>query len=144
MVDDGRGHLVKKYFSLRSDCNKCPIRNTCISDKAKTKRVQHSIYKSHFEKAEERQKSNKGQIMKLKRSSTVEPVWGTLINFLGLRRMTSRGITCANQALLLASACCNLKKYLKYIQRGGITNANSIQETIGDFLYFFFTFPKFI
>ena len=142
VVDDGRGHLVKKYFSLRSDCNKCPIRNTCISDKAKTKRVQHSIYKSHFEKAEERQKSEKGQIMKRKRSSTVEPVWGTLINFLGLRRMTSRGIKCANQALLMASACYNLKKYLKYIQRRGITNANTRQETIGDFLIRFFTFPK--
>ena len=129
---------------MRSDCNKCPIRNSCISDKAKTKRVQHSIHKPQFEKAEERQRSLNGQIMKRKRSSTVEPVSGTLINFLGLRRMTSRGIKCANQALLMASACYNLKKYLKYIQRRGITTANSMQETIGDFLICFLTVPKLI
>lgn len=36
-------------------------------------------------------------------------VWGTLINFLGLRRMTSRGLKCANLALLMAAACYNLK-----------------------------------
>ncbi len=24
VVDDGRGHLVKKYFSLQSDCRNCP------------------------------------------------------------------------------------------------------------------------
>jgi transposase len=144
IVDDGKGNEVKKYFSLRSDCKKCPIRNTCISDKAKAKRVQHSIYKSHFEKAEARQQSIKGRIMKRKRSSTVEPVWGTLINFLGLRRMTSRGIKCANQALLMAATCYNLKKYLKHIQRRGITNANAIQKNIGDFFICFFTAPKLI
>jgi transposase len=142
VVDDGKGNAVKKYFSKRSDCNKCPIRNTCISDKAKAKRVQHSIYKPQFEKAEERQRSAKGQIMKRKRSSTVEPVWGTLINFLGLRRMTSRGLKCANQALLMAAACYNLKKYLKYIQRRGITNALAIQENMRPLFYLFFAIPK--
>ena len=81
-------------------------------------------------------------ILKRKRSSTVEPVWGTLINFLGLRRMTSRGIKCANQALLMASACYNFKKYLKYIQRRGITSANTMQETIGDFLIRFSLFQN--
>ena len=141
-VDDSKGHLVKKYFSLKSDCDKCPIRSTCISDKARAKRVQHSIYKPQFERALERQRSIKGQIMKRKRSSTVEPVWGTLINFLGLRRMTSRGIKCANQALLMAATCYNLKKYLKHIQRRGITNANAIQKNIGDFFICFFTVPK--
>lgn len=52
-VDDGRGHLVKKYFSLQSDCKNCPLRKTCISDKAKTKKVQHSIYKAELERAKQ-------------------------------------------------------------------------------------------
>ncbi len=144
VVDDGKGNAVKKYFSKRSDCKKCPIRNTCISDKAKAKRVQHSIYKPQFEKAVERQHSIKGRIMKRKRSSTVEPVWGKLINFLGLRRMTSRGIKCANQSLLMAATCYNLKKYLRHIQRSGITNANAVKQNIGDFFICFLADPKLI
>lgn len=117
VVDDGRGHPVRKYFSLKSDCDKCPIRNTCITEKAKTKKVQHSVYKKELEEAIARQRSIKGKVMKRKRSSTVEPVWGTLINFSGLRRMTSRGLKCANQALLMAACCYNLKKYMKHISK---------------------------
>lgn len=44
VVDDGIGHAVKKYFSLQSDCNNCPLRKSCISDTAKTKKVQHSAF----------------------------------------------------------------------------------------------------
>ena len=115
VVDDGRGHPVKKYFSLRSECNKCPIRNSCISDKAKTKKVQHSIYKEELERAKARQQTVKAKAMKRKRSSTVEPVWGTLINFTGMKRLNARGLKAANKMLLLAATVYNLKKWLKFI-----------------------------
>jgi transposase len=113
-VDDGRGHLVKKYYSLQSDCKNCPLRKTCISDKAKTKKVQHSIYKAELERAKARQQTVKATVMKRKRSSTVEPVWGTLINFTGMKRLNARGIKAANKMLLLAATVYNLKKWLKY------------------------------
>jgi Transposase DDE domain len=54
-------------------------------------------------------------VMKRKRSSTVEPVWGTLINFMGMKRMNARGLAAANKVLILASACYNLKKWLRFI-----------------------------
>lgn len=114
IVDDGRGHLVKKYFSLQSDCKNCPLRKTCISDKAKTKKVQHSIYKTELERAKARQQTVKAKVMKRKRSSTVEPVWGTLINFTGMKRLNARGIKAANKMLLLAATVYNLKKWLRY------------------------------
>ncbi len=114
VVDDGRGHLVKKYFSLQSDCNNCPLRNSCISDKAKTKKVQHSIYKAELERAKARQQTVKAKVMKRKRSSTVEPVWGTLINFTGMKRLNARGIKAANKMLLLAATVYNLKKWLRF------------------------------
>ncbi|QEC66353.1 hypothetical protein FRZ67_03185 [Panacibacter ginsenosidivorans] len=110
----GRGHLVKKYFSLQSDCKNCPLRKTCISDKAKTKKVQHSIYKAELERAKARQQTVKARVMKRKRSSTVEPVWGTLINFTGMKRLNARGIKAANKMLLLAATVYNLKKWLRY------------------------------
>lgn len=115
IVDDGRGHPVKKYFSLQSDCRNCPLRKSCITDKAKTKKIQHSIYKAELERAKARQQTIKAKVMKRKRSSTVEPVWGTLINFMGTKRINARGLPAANKILLLAATCYNLKKWLKFI-----------------------------
>jgi transposase len=115
VVDDGRGHPVKKYFSLQSDCNSCPLRKNCISDKAKTKKVQHSIYKAELERAKARQQTVKAKVMKRKRSSTVEPVWGTLINFTGMKRLNARGLKAANKMLLLSATVYNLKKWLRFM-----------------------------
>ena len=137
-VDDGRGHLVKKYFSLQSDCKNCPLRKTCISDKAKTKKVQHSIYKAELERAKARQQTVKARVMKRKRSSTVEPVWGTLINFTGMKRLNARGLKAANKMLLLAATVYNLKKWLRYttpktaIKAMALVQTNC-RESIGSF-----------
>jgi transposase len=114
VVDDGKGHPVKKYFSLQSDCNNCLLRKSCISDKAKVKKVQHSIYKAELERAKARQQTVKAKVMKRKRSSTVEPVWGTLINFTGMKRLNARGLKAANKMLLIAASVYNLKKWLKF------------------------------
>lgn len=114
IVDDGRGHPVKKYFSLQSDCKNCPVRKTCITEKAKTKKIQHSIYKQELERAKARQQTVQAKAMKRKRSSTVEPVWGTLINFMGIKRINARGLAAANKILIVAAACYNLKKWLKF------------------------------
>jgi Transposase DDE domain len=49
-----------------------------------------------------------------KRSSTVEPVLGTLINFLNMKKINSRGMTQANKHVLMAALTYNLKKLLKF------------------------------
>jgi hypothetical protein len=76
--------------------------------------VQHSIYKAELERAKERAQTVKAKVMKRKRSSTVEPVWGTLINFTGMKRLNARGLKAANKMLLLAATVYNLKKWLKF------------------------------
>ena len=58
--------------------------------------------------------SVKGKRMKLLRSSTVEPVFGSLINHTGLKRINTKGLTQANKCMLVAAAAYNLKKLLKY------------------------------
>jgi hypothetical protein len=45
----------------------------------------------------------------------VEPVIGTLVNFLGMRRVNTRGIKLANKCLLVAATCYNLKRLLKWM-----------------------------
>jgi hypothetical protein len=52
--------------------------------------------------------------MKGKRQSTVEPVFGTLKEFLGLRKVNTIGIRQANKCMHLAAIAYNLKKYLKH------------------------------
>lgn len=55
--------------------------------------------------------------MKKLRSSTVEPVLGTLINFMGVRRIWTRGLENAGKFMLGAAAAYNLKKWLNYNDR---------------------------
>ena len=124
LVDDGKGNPVKKYFSLRSDCKNCPLRKNCIGDTAKQKKVQRSYFAPLYETVKQRTESAKGQRMRRKRSSTVEPVWGTLMNFMAARRINARGLAAANKILIMASACYNLKKWMKFISRKA--NANAI------------------
>jgi hypothetical protein len=102
---------------LQSDYKNCAVKNTCISDKAKTKKVQHSIYKVDLERAKARQQTVKAKVMKRKRNSTVQPVWGTLTNFTGMKRLNARGIKAVNKMLLLAPTVYNLKKWLKFVSK---------------------------
>ena len=55
--------------------------------------------------------------MKKKRQSTVEPVFGTLTQFMGLRKVNTRGIKQANKVMLMAGTAYNIKKYLKFIKK---------------------------
>ena len=50
-----------------------------------------------------------------RRSVTVEPVLGTLINFFNMKRINSRGMTQANKHVLMSRLSYNLKKYLRFI-----------------------------
>ena len=43
-----------------------------------------------------------------------EPVLGTLINFLNMKRVNTRGIDLATKHILFAALAYNLKKYLKF------------------------------
>jgi len=131
IVDDGKGNPVKKYFSLRSDCKNCPLRNNCISDKAKQKKIQRSYYTPLYEAAKERTQSAKGQKMRRKRSSTVEPVWGTLMNFMAAKRINARGLSAANKTLIMAAACYNLKKWMKFITTKAKSNAAVMSKAAG-------------
>ncbi|MDD7888284.1 transposase [Flavivirga sp. 57AJ16] len=50
--------------------------------------------------------------MKAKRQSTVEPVFGTPTQFMGLRKINTIGIKQANKRMQLSAIAYNLKKYL--------------------------------
>jgi hypothetical protein len=72
------------------------------------------------------------------RSRTVEPVLGTLINFLNMRRLNSRGMASANKHVLLSAMCYNLKKLMKFDRNKVKIVAKSLQKPsliVGEFLF---------
>ena len=74
--------------------------------------------------------TQKAKRMKKLRSSTVEPVLGTLVNYLGMRRVNTRGIEQANKCMLMAAIAYNLKKLLKFTTRKVQTNVTAMQVNL--------------
>jgi hypothetical protein len=101
------------YFTRRSDCKNCPIKLACIG-KSYEKKISITYYKDEYNRAIARVNSKMGKIMKARRQSTVEPVFGSLINNLGMRKINTIGIRQANKNMLMAAVASNLKKYLKF------------------------------
>jgi len=99
-----------------------------------------TIWVEQYERNNERVKSRFGRQMKSKRQSTVEPVWGTLTQFMGLRKINTIGIKQANKVMHLAATAYNLKKLLKFITTKvetavGVMSPELALKTV--FLWFF-------
>lgn len=108
-----KGILLKEYKIGSKDCSDCPIRIECHK-KSRGKKIVITAYKQEYDRVLNRANSKQGQYMKKIRHSTVEPVFGTLINFMGLRKICTIGIKQANKVMIMAGVAYNLKKYLKY------------------------------
>lgn len=87
-----------------------------------------SLDKPYYDEMHRRLQTRRAKLYKKLRSATVEPVLGTMINFMGLRRIGSRGIKQANKYMLGAATAYNLKKWLRYIIRKSRTAAQQIPQ----------------
>lgn len=124
---------TKVYLTKPSQCKSCPIKSECIKNSPE-KKITITYYRDEYERAIARVKSRYGQYIKRKRSSTVEPVFGTLTQFLGLRKINTRGISNANKGMLVAGMAYNLKKYLKYSQKLARSEAKAARKAMLDFM----------
>jgi transposase len=110
------GYQMKVYRSSAKDCGPCPLRSVCIG-KSDFKKIDDSIDKPLYDRMHARwQTVNREKIRQL-RSSTVEPVLGTLVNYLAMRRVNTRGIKQAAKCILMSAIAYNLKKLLKWESR---------------------------
>jgi len=107
------GYTKKEYRSSTKDCKHCPLRQQCIGT-SPNKRITESIHKPLYDLMDARMQTKYARRMMRLRQSTVEPVLGTLVNFLGMRRINTRGIQKADKCMLMAAAAYNLKKLLKF------------------------------
>jgi len=118
------GYWMKQYCTTGKNCSGCPLRDDCFAYKAKQKRViiKETLEKPYYDRMHIRMETRKAKIMMKLRQSTVEPVIGTLVNYLGIKKVNSKGLSQANKYLTLAAVAYNLKKMLKHTS-GRIKNA---------------------
>ncbi len=132
------GYQMKVYRSSSKDCGHCPLRSKCIG-KSDFKKIDDSVDKPYYDRMHERLQTNKAKRMKKLRSSTVEPVLGTLVNFLGMRRVNTRGVEGANKCMLMAAVAYNLKKLMKFatkkVQADVKALQKSLENTFSDFIH---------
>lgn len=112
-TDSRDNSQTKFYYSSAKDCQPCTFRAECIKN-AKYKQIGDTIDKPYYDQMYSRVKSKMGQKMKKLRSSTVEPVIGTLLYFRGMKKVYTKGIDLANKHVLLAATAYNLKKLLAF------------------------------
>ncbi len=143
-IKDNNGYPMREYRSSRKDCVGCPLRSTCIG-KSFEKSIRDTIDKPYYDKMHERLKTPYAKKMKKLRQSTVEPVLGTLINFLGMRRVNTRGIQSATKCMLMAAVAYNLKKMMKFKPTKPMANSAQLRQEANSFFdaigYLFFTPP---
>jgi len=114
IVTEAAGYTNRIYRSIYATCKDCPLRSTCMG-KSSIKKIADSTDKPLYDRMHRKMQTAYGKRMAKIRSKTVEPVLGTLINYLNMKRVNARGIKQANKHVLMASLCYNLKKYLKFI-----------------------------
>ena len=116
----------KEYRSSSKQCKGCALASSCLGKTAKEKKFSVTYYQEAYERNIARVHSKKGKYMKAKRQSTVKPVFGTLAQFMGLRKINTIGIQQANKVMHMAAIGYNLKKYLKFISKNVKTDTKAI------------------
>jgi len=140
---DKKGYYKKQYRSSAKDCGKCPLKTSCIGGRADYKKLEETTDKYLYDEMHQRLQTAYAKRMKKLRHSTVEPVLGTLINFMGLRRIWTRGKQQANKFMLGAATAYNLKKWLNHQPTNRQTKINIIKKGLQSFYSFLFNITLF-
>ena len=142
IITTSLGYKMKVYRSSAKDCGPCPLRSICIG-KSDFKKIDDSIDKPYYDRMHQRlQMVNRERIRRL-RSSIVEPVLGTLVNYLAMRRVSTRGIKQASKCVLMSAIAYNLKKLLKWQSKKINLAAMTMREANKSLSSCFFDFSRY-
>jgi transposase len=112
-ISSRKNNFRKIYWSSKAECKNCPCKTKCIGV-AGFKTLEDTTDKQYYDRMHERATSIKGKRMKTLRSATVEPVLATLLCFVGMRKVYTKGIDLANKHVLMAATAYNIKKLLRF------------------------------
>ena len=119
---DSDGRLGKRYAAFSRDCRQGAYKPSC-APKSKERQLLRTAYVAHYRRALARQQSRQGRYMRRLRQRTKEPVFGSLLQHYGLRRVNTRGCSSAHKTMLLPAIAFNLKKLLKHHSKQTISLA---------------------
>jgi transposase len=123
------GYQKKLYRSAVEDCRDCPLCTQCMGQ-GSSKQLEDSVDKPYYDRMHIRMQTAKAKRMIRRRSATVEPVIGTLVNYLGMKRVNTRGLELANKCMLMAAVAYNLKKLFKYQSLSRATMVNALEAVV--------------
>ncbi|MBC7914903.1 MAG: IS1182 family transposase [Pyrinomonadaceae bacterium] len=126
------GYWMKRYSLSTKECANCPFTDECSAFNIKNKHatIRETIDKPYYDRMHVRMQTRKAKILLKKRQSTVEPVIGTLVNYLGMKRVNTKGLEQANKCLTMSAIAYNLKKLLKHTSRHIQGNVQKINHLI--------------
>lgn len=136
---DSKGYVKKTYRSSETACKNCPLREQCCGAATKFKKIDDSIDKPYYDRMHEKLTRNPAYTKRISkiRSRTVEPVLGTLLNYLNMKRLNSRGMKSANKHVLLSALTYNLKKLIKFSRPKLFTPTIALQKIEGQIHSYF-------
>jgi hypothetical protein len=108
------GVYNKEYRISRKECKQCPLKDQCTGYKKNGTVLRDTIDRPYYERMHVRMQTKKAKVLMKKRQSTVEPVIGTLVNYLGMRKVNTKGLQQANKCMTLSAVAYNIKKLLKH------------------------------
>ncbi len=134
---DSKGYHKMQYRSSQNICKNCPLRRECCGVSTKFKKIEDSIHKPLYDRMHAKFQANTAYAKRIVRirSRTVEPVLGTLLNFLNMKRVNTRGIQLANKHVLMAALVYNLKKYMKFGRKKTLDKLQEMQAAAQNFAF---------
>lgn len=129
MQFDG-GYFMKRYLVNRKECKDCPLQEECSAYRKNITQIRETIDKPYYDRMHIRMQTIKGKRMMKLRQCTVEPVIGTLVNYLGIKKVNSKGLEQANKCLTMAALAYNLKKMIKHQSRKIKTNIKTCLKRV--------------
>jgi len=106
------GTRKKEYRARKHICTGCPLRSSCLGKSAQEKKFSVTYYRAKYFLNIVRVESPLGRYMKGKGQSRVEPVFGTLTQFMGQGKINTVGFAKANKVMHLSAIAYNLKTCL--------------------------------
>jgi hypothetical protein len=76
----------------------------------------------------QRMQTTRAKRLMKQRQSTAEPVIGTLVNYLGIKRVNTKGLAQANKCVTMAAVAYNLKKLIKHASTRIVTNVQALKK----------------
>ncbi len=133
-----KGFANHYYHARVKDCKECPFKKECCGNKRRQS-LTFSVYRHYHKQMQERVESKEGKRMIGRRMATVEPVFGSLLNYYGMKRSNAKGKQSAHKFMLIAATAYNLQKLLYcFTQPKSNVQILTIQQ-VSTLQFFFFT-----